>query len=482
MQSSQYHELTFDNKRDLLIELRERLIKRIVSEKLPISRADDRKTVDLSERKDPFPLTEMQESFMVSRFLTRSGDYVGCHIYLEFVLPEVDVNRLKRAWLAVLERHSMLSVQILGTGTQQIVETPALNDFIVHEESSQAQFMTLRNELFNRVYETDQWPLFDIQLTRHKDKRYTVHFSIDEWIADGPSVSILLEDWYQAYHQKNPALRQLSSNFREYQELSRARFSEKKLSADLAYWRNELGEIEKTYKSNLLLHTVHEHRLQRSRYTRVIDADKWQAIKRKCKNYDVSPTTFLLTIYSYVLYSMEGKVNLPLPVTVSNRFPLVPDVNQLVGPFMSTMLFLGCIDNENKLIPLLKKNQARIWKDLDHNSVSGIQVLREMKAAKTIDRNFNIPFVFTSMIGNFNKNPDTWFANRSFFSTQTPQVFMDNQVYEDRGNLILNWDIADAAFVEGVIDRLINIYLGSIQLLAKESLSWTNATMENLIA
>ncbi|WP_258007506.1 hypothetical protein, partial [Pseudomonas syringae] len=55
---------------------------------------------------------------------------------------------------------------------------------------------------------------------------------------------------------------------------------------------------------------------------------------------------------------------------------------------------------------------------------------------------------------------------------QTPQVWLDHQVYESEGDLCLNWDAVEALFDPNVLRAMFDQYLALLERLAEDPQAW----------
>ncbi|EPN08154.1 yersiniabactin non-ribosomal peptide synthetase, partial [Pseudomonas syringae pv. actinidiae ICMP 19070] len=56
--------------------------------------------------------------------------------------------------------------------------------------------------------------------------------------------------------------------------------------------------------------------------------------------------------------------------------------------------------------------------------------------------------------------------------SQTPQVWLDHQVYESEGDLCLNWDAVEALFDPNVLRAMFDQYLALLERLAEDPQAW----------
>ncbi len=64
--------------------------------------------------------------------------------------------------------------------------------------------------------------------------------------------------------------------------------------------------------------------------------------------------------------------------------------------------------------------------------------------------------------------------------TQTPQVYLDHQVYERGGNLHLTWDAVEELFPSGLLDDMFAAYSGYVRRLALEEAAWSETSAPHI--
>ncbi|MYV63451.1 non-ribosomal peptide synthetase, partial [Streptomyces sp. SID4931] len=87
----------------------------------PLPRAESRP----AERHDAFPLTDIQQGYLIGRHKGLELGGVSSHYFFEFDGPALDVPRLTAALGRVVERHDMLRAVTDADGAQRVLaETP----------------------------------------------------------------------------------------------------------------------------------------------------------------------------------------------------------------------------------------------------------------------------------------------------------------------------------------------------------------------
>ncbi|MEN7546957.1 amino acid adenylation domain-containing protein [Rapidithrix thailandica] len=421
-----------------------------------------------------FPLSDIQESFFSGRFLGKKNDYVGCHIYFEFEEFSLDTERLRQAWCTLVAYHDMLRVVILGNATQRIQEHFEIPPFQIYDLRDKTEIECnkvlerLRKRLSHKVYEPGNWPLYEIAITHLPEKRSIIHFSIDEWITDGYSMSLLLNQWHQLYTHPGYTLPPLSYSFKEYVLESKALENTQKFAEDMAYWK--AMEIHNgpdlPYVKPMPVKAEGQSCYYRKRIHKTLEANHWGALKQLCVTKNITPTSLLLTVFSELLARYSHNDQFSIILTLFNRQPLHPDIDKVMGPFVSTNFFNISRNPEKDFIAKTQDNQKYLWTLLDHGTVSGIRALRESRDRRS-GTHLSVPVVFTSMINKSGvAGKDSWLEKMGYSISQTPQIYLDHQVYEYNEALHLNWDVVEEAFEPGILRKMMDTYYDMLRQLA----------------
>ena len=156
-----------------------------------------------------------------------------------------------------------------------------------------------------------------------------------------------------------------------------------------------------------------------------------------------------------------------------NRMLLHEDVMRLVGDFTSLILLTVNVDNDSSFVNHCSAIQKELWEDLEHISVGGVWVERELNKANSGKNQVMMPVVFTSGLG-FNTNtdggPDTFLGEIVEGLSQTPQTWLDHQIMEQNGTVLLTWDYVVELFPDGMIDEMFDTYVHLIDLLCEASI------------
>ena len=439
-------------------------------------------TPDAARRHEPFPLTDLQEAYWVGQTdLYELGTVYG-HSYQELDFDDLDLPRLQRAFQAIIARHDMLRAVVRSDGQQHILssvppyEIPVL-DLRGHDAAYvEAQLAAAREHLAQHGPATDRWPLFDLRVHRLSDERIRLHFSISLLICDGWSFAIMLRELLQLYHEPALALPPLEFSYRDYVLALEAHADAAPARRARDYWQARLADLPPAPQLPLAQRpaAITTPRFVRRR-GRLAPA-AWQQFQAQAAHAGLSPTGALCAAYAEVLAAWSQAPAFTLTVLFADRHPLHPQVDQLLGNFSTTLLLEVQTRGDEAFVDGARRLQSQLWSDLDHSAYSGVQVARELGRHRGVTTEAVAPVVFASMLNTPTAQPSSMSAGLRvepvFSSLQTPQVWLDQQVFEEEGALCFNWDAVDALFPPGLLDALFGAYQARLTTLATRPAAW----------
>lgn len=424
-----------------------------------------------AERFEPFPLTDMQAAYLLGRRAVFRHGGVSCHGYGELAFPELDSTRLEAAWQALIERHDMLRAVIGTDGTQRIL--PDVPGYRIEEIDLRAPGVSIeaiREELGHRVYQPDQWPMFDLRVSRD-DGGARLHFSIDFLIVDFVSTQLLLDELHQLYHDASCHLSTTEISFRDYVLAERELRESQHYHRDREYWLARLDDLPPAPELPVL---GGEPGPRFRRWAATLTPAEWACLRAAAGRRGITPSVAVLTAFAEVIGRWSRHPRFTLDLTLQNRLPLHPQVGRLVGDFTSVELL--AVELAATLTDSANAIQARLWEDLDHRLFSGLEVMREVVRRQGPEAGL-FPVVFTSAIG-VEAGEDGRLRGLSdvvYGITQTPQVWIDCQVLESRGGLRFNWDVRDGIFPDGLIDDMFAAFERLLHRMVAEGDVWDQA-------
>ena len=435
------------------------------------------------ERHQPFPLTDLQQAYWVGRGGTFELGNVSCHGYVEFDSDDLDLNRFTRAWHRLIERQHMLRMVVLPDGRQQILEhVPPYKIEVLDLRGrdlteADAQLEAIREHMSHQVLPAEQWPLFELRVTRLDDHCSRIHLSMDALITDGYSFRILAHEFNQLYAHPEIELPPLELSFREY-VLGELALRESELyRRSLEYWQSRLPNLPPAPELPFAksLSAVAHPRFQRRKA--VLPAEAWQRLKARARQSSLTPSGVVLAAYAEVLACWSKSQRFTINVPRFNRLPLHPQANDITGEFASFTLLEADFSQPDSFETRARRIQAQLWQDMGYQYASGVHLLRELGQIHGQPPGAAVmPVVFTSMLvlDSLATGPAPWAAlgTEVYGITQTPQVCLDMQVLEQDEALHFNWDAVEELYPAGLLDDMFDALCRLLERLAQDESAW----------
>lgn len=445
---------------------------------------------DNENRYESFPLTDLQLAYLVGR--TNAIEYggVGCHSYIELDLPPTDFDRLQNAWHQLVNRHDMLRAVISQEGYQQILQHVAPppvshHDFCQYsEEQSEESMLQLRQNLAHRHYQPDQWPQYEMHLTSVTGGA-VLHFSIDLLIADFASIQILLAELGELYNHSERELKPLQISYRDVvlarQSMQKNAKAAARYAKHKAYWLERIKQMPMPPELPMAPHekngrTEGVEPVTFDRHHFSLSKALWSSLKQKANAHKITPSSVVLAAFTEVIGRWSRHRHFCLNLTMLNRSTAHPDIRGVVGDFIAVNVSGVTPDLQQNFTQRAKAQQQQLWRDLEHGDFSGIEVLREMSQQQ--QSNVIVPIVYTSTVGlsgdELDANEFMHQAKLRYGITQTPQVWLDCQATERDDVLIVDWDVRQGIFQDGVIEQAHAAFCELLKQLADDDQIWSS--------
>lgn len=438
---------------------------------------NDKKSHNLVIRKNSkLPLTTMQMAYLLGR---NNGNRISSHYYIEIKRKSVDLRLLNDTWNRLIKRHDALRIIIDDkTFTQEILQdVPEFKIGFLDASEDIDQFTKLRRRMEKQYFKLDQWPIFDIQLSKLAEDEFYIHISFDSLTLDGISICSLIDEWTRLYNGEKVDNKGNCTTFEHFiNEYSYLNKSDSYRKSKL-YWEN----LVKNIPSKPELPENKEKNKDCEEFYRLsymLCSEKWNKIKRIIQKYGLTATNVLLTSFSEIVYRWSKSNDFTINLMVDKRLLLDSDYRDVIGEFSGTLLLPITSGKSNTFRKKCEEIQKKVLDGIAHCIYDGVDVQRQWRKNNYLKSDTAFPIVFTSLIGN--NYEFEMLGNPCYGLTQTPNVWFDCQIYEYKGNLYINWDILKNKFVDSVIQDMFECYKKTI--LEMLDCSFWNKISKNNIA
>ncbi|MDR1067363.1 MAG: amino acid adenylation domain-containing protein [Clostridiales bacterium] len=388
----------------------------------------------LTDVSKPFPSTDLQKAYFIG-----AQTEMSTKVLYEWE-TSLDMSRLERAVNKVIASQAALRTFFLNEGEQRLVPEDAryvieVTDISELNDREQRERLDLRFEELKRSdFNVREWPLFSITAFKLSEHVHRAFFHFDMILADGLSLKILINEILSFYFDENkpPAF---NDSFIKYCRLRQARKDTDAYRQSKAFWLDKI----KDFPSAPVLPRLEGAASGRfNRISAALDAKTWLEIKTRLLSLSLTPSAFLLGVYAKTLSLYSGEKRFAVNMPVMNRDARDDGEISAVGDFTSILL-LDIDLNKPNFLTLCEDISLNVMESLRHIRFDGVEYMREI--AK--EREAAFPVVFTAMLNDdFGVDVSALGTVKMGYS-QTSRVYLDCQVYEENGALIMQWDFRE---------------------------------------
>lgn len=183
----------------------------------------------------------------------------------------------------------------------------------------------------------------------------------------------------------------------------------------------------------------------------------------------------LIGIYAEVISRWSSNKHFTLNLPIQNRPTIGNNTNSIVGDFTAVNLLEVNVTQNMSFIERVKEITKRLMEDLEHNSFSGVEVLRELSKVSE-EKELLMPIVFTGVL-----KTDGTVGTIEYGFSHTPQVWIDCQIVDEidsedqEKGLMISWDTRKGAIKESIVTEMFESFTETIRILGiKHSEEWKN--------
>lgn len=253
-----------------------------------------------------------------------------------------------------------------------------MNDFSsLSKEERELRREAIKKALDHKMYDTSSWPLYTVTVS-NMGEYALMHFSMEFLVADWLSIWTVLSEFEYLYFNEEKQLPQINVTYRDYLLAEQKMKKGVKAYRDKMYWLSRIQNMP--LAPELPVSSKTERQLPRFvRRQMLLDSQKWQNFKKCAAASGVTPTSAVITAYSMCLAKWSTNKEFCINLSILNRLPLHPQVNNIVGDFTASSLLTVDARIGRTFEDMAKKTNSQLFEDLDHRLFNGVQVLRELQ-------------------------------------------------------------------------------------------------------
>lgn len=377
-------------------------------------------------------------------------------------------NQIEYAIRKEVSRHDALRTIFYKNGRQKILNNVPDYSVIVtkcqNDEEKEIELQKQRKILSHKVYDHEKWPLFTFQMIESPNSRILM-VSLDLMVCDGDSMQILFTEIADTLEGKSDA-EKIEYSYAEYiQNISNQKNSES-YEEDKAYWLNKIDSLSSYPQIPMKMKLADCRDYNIVRKSAIIDSVLWGNFKETARRHKVSPSALLCTLYGRIMAKWGNQSEVLLNLTVFQRQQ--KNTEKIIGDF-TKLLPLNLVFAKEDIWKSAERVQEQIMKELDHLSFDGTEIMRELAKRRGVFGKALLPVVFTCVLFDCPENYFERLGSIKYAVSQTPQVFLDNQITEMGGRLHISWDVVDELFEACIIDEIFLEFVEDIKRISENN-------------
>ncbi|MET8567696.1 amino acid adenylation domain-containing protein [Streptomyces sp. NPDC004783] len=426
-----------------------------------------------------FALAPMQHAYWSSR---RPGMPMrtGSHFYFEFDTGPLDVARLDRSVSALRERHPMLRTRVGEEGTQHIRPGSWGLDEVVDlrglDDGARAERLErIRARMSHQTLSIEDGRGVDARLALVDEESCRLFLDIDMIVCDAGSFGIVVSDLARLYTEDAADKRPLRLSYPAYLRLVEQ--SDRTRDRDVAYWRGRAESLPSAPSLPLATAPEQLDEVVSVRRHAWLPPETYAALNELARRHRLTTSMTLAAVYADVLAAWSDSPEFLLNLPVLNRLPVHPEVGEVVGDFTDLLLLEVRPDPTRPFADRARAVQEQYRRDAAHSSYGGTSVLRDLaRTAGGLGNRSGVVFTSALSLGELFDAPARELLGQPvWMSSQTPGVWLDVQLVERDGGMLINWEAAENLFSPGVPAAMFEAFVDRVRHLASDADAWSQS-------
>lgn len=374
-----------------------------------------------------FPLNSIQKAYISGRNPETFWGGRSCQMCVVTHMKEIKKETMHKALTILEQKYPILKAYVFGEEGIKICDKDFGYPIVTEEDVS---VLKKRLIAFNLPL---SGPLYQAYIAG-KERRLVV--LVDMIISDAASMYIFIDEIKKIYEQILKG-NDVENFIEKPMKIQNFNFHEKKVS------------LEETINIASTMLPISNYIPEYSKYTTThrdyfIDCKAWNQFKEIAAHEGIDPISALLAIYSVCLGMCSASDVITLNMTVTTR-NFEKKVEHGIYDYTDVVYVSVPIHIENMLEVAINAKKAK--KDaLVHQLGKSTEIARRMICQDPM--NGYSPYVFTCTVGLGEKLGRASFLKESSeIATSTPQVIIDEQIYEKENGILICWDSIDEAFL-----------------------------------
>ncbi|QHI35406.1 Linear gramicidin synthase subunit D [Kordia antarctica] len=361
------------------------------------SRADD-SAIKAIAPAESYALSDAQKRlWIVSQFDEKASAAYNMPSYLK--LEEAyDISNLKKAVLAVIERHEILRTYFKEDAQKEIrqwitpieeVDIDRIFNDQSHVEHSLKEALKYVDADSFKEFNLEESSLLRIHIYRIPNNQFVLYYNMHHIISDGWSMEVLTKDimtYYQAFKSNtNPTLAQLPIQYKDYAAWQVAQQETESFKKSKDYWITQLaGNMPvlslPTTKKRPQVMTYNGRSM-----SAFITPELTQELRNFSKANGGSLFMSLLAIWNIVFYRYTNQRDIVIGTGIAGRDHA--DLESQIGFYVNSLALRNQIDPEESFETIFNQIKTTTLTAYEHKTYPFDRVVEDLKLERDTSRN-----------------------------------------------------------------------------------------------
>lgn len=360
---------------------------------------------DLKHRFEPFPMSDLQESYYIGAHETEGFNSIPTAGYVEIECRNYDHDRLFKVIGRLMERHDMLRAYIDEDGMQHVLKSlpdfdiPVTDLRYMGEEEREKYLRSVRKDMVSTRLDLTKAPLFKCVISQLADDKAILHIYADGQIMDGWSFQLFYTELGTLYRDPELEMEPLKATFRDYIMYREELKKTEKYKKDKEFWLNKIPTLPSAGVLPIKKNITELDEVEGIQIECGIPVEQWRQIERMSQKFGVSAFSVLMTSFAVSVARWNDKRRFLLNIPEFYRPAFSEDIFKVLGECASFLLFTMEDDPNDTFCEKVVKTQQQIMELKDHNNFSGMEITREIYRKNNGYNEVLAPLVFGMLPG-----------------------------------------------------------------------------------
>ena len=306
----------------------------------------------------------------------------------------LDLVRLEQAVQLIAARHEILRTNFVATDGKPLQRSSSSGSlpFQFHDleslpvdgrETAAREIVATESQ---RPFDLANGPLARISVIRLADDQYVLLLTIHHIIADAWTVTIFFRELSALY--RNPvaeALPELPLQYGDYALWQRESVAGDALSAQLDYWRNQLGGAPPAFQLPTDFPRPIEPTSRGARHAISIPAGLSEALKNVGREEGATLFMILLAAFQVLLAQYSGHDELSVGIPVAGR--TLVETEGMIGCFINTLVMRADLSRNPTLRDVIKRTREIALGAFTNQEVPFERLVEELRPERSLHAN-----------------------------------------------------------------------------------------------